>query len=231
MFQYLDRMNPVSTLIFVPAYNASGTIAELLERLRDVASECDILVVDDGSTDNTAELTEMAGVRVISHEFNRGKGAAIRTGLKYASENGYDGLLTIDADLQHDPDCIPKFLDLALSGDYDMIVGARERTSRMPLPRAFSNFVTSTIISLLAGVCLRDTQSGYRWMRVHAVMNLGLTGLRYDFESEMLLKAGRCGLRIGEIRIPTIYDDSTSFINPFRDTWRFMRILVRSFFW
>ncbi len=224
-------MNPVHTLILVPAYNAAGTIAELLEHLRDVALDCERLVVNDGSTDNTPEIVEIAGVQVISHEINQGKGAAIKTGLRYASEHRYGGLLTIDADLQHDPECIPRFLELASSGDYDMIVGARERTSAMPVQRAFSNFVTSVIISLLAGACLRDTQSGYRWMRVDAVMNLGLTGLRYDFESEMLLKAGRCGLRISEVRIPTIYEDSTSFINPFRDSWRFMRILAQSFFW
>ena len=224
-------MNPVRNLILVPAYNASGSIAELLKRLRDVAPDCEILVVDDGSTDSTAETAETAGVRVISHEANQGKGAAIKTGLQYASENGYDGLVTIDADLQHDPECIPEFVKLASSEDYDLLIGARQRTSRMPSHRALSNFMTSALISLLAGACMRDTQSGYRWMRTDVVRNLRTRGTRYDYESEILMKAGKFGLRIGEIRVPTIYGDSTSFINPFRDSWRFMRILVRSFFW
>lgn len=222
---------PDDTLVIIPAYNASRTITELIERLAKHVDKADIVVIDDGAADNTGELARQAGVAVLAHETNRGKGAALKTGFKHAIDNRYDAVLTIDADLQHDPECVPGFLEMGASGKYDIIIGTRERTNNMPFFRVFANFTGSVVISLFSGVRIRDSQSGYRWISTDVLKRLHLECDRYDLESEILLGIGRIGGSIGEISVPTIYGDSESFINPIVDAARAVRLLWRSLFW
>jgi glycosyltransferase involved in cell wall biosynthesis len=224
-------MHTDKTLVVIPAYNAESTIGELVEQIRDRAVSVDVLVVDDGSTDSTAQSATVAGVSVVRHPCNLGKGRAIRTGLRYAAERDYSGFVTIDSDLQHDPGSIADFLSTASGGQFDLILGVRRRTIDMPRHRALTNFATSALLSLLAGVCLRDTQTGYRWHKTTSMLRLRATTDRYDYESEVLLKAGRAGMKLGEVTVPTIYRGSRSFINPVLDAWRFLRLIVRSWFW
>jgi glycosyltransferase involved in cell wall biosynthesis len=220
-----------SALVMIPAYNAGRTITELIERLVKHVSDKDIVVIDDGALDNTGDLARETGVTVLAHETNRGKGAALRTGFQYAIENDYGAVLTIDADLQHDPDCVPGFLEMASSGNYDVIIGTRERTADMPAFRVFANFAGSVVISLFSGARIRDSQSGYRWIRTDTIKRLRLRCERYDLESEILVAIGRSGGSIGEISIPTIYGESESFIVPLVDAARVLRMLLRSLFW
>lgn len=218
-------------LVIVPAYNAAATVSELIDRLTAHVAIEDILIVDDGSGDATGQNARNAGVAVLSHETNKGKGAALKTGFKYAVDRCYSAVLTIDADLQHDPDCLPSFRTLGGTNKYDVIIGTRKRTGDMPCLRVFANFASSAVISLFSGVRIRDSQSGYRWIATDLLRRLSLKGDRYDLESEILLAVGRMGGSIGEIGIPTIYRGSVSFISPTVDAVRALKILCRSLFW
>jgi glycosyltransferase involved in cell wall biosynthesis len=224
-------MPQIRTLVVVPAYNAEKTIGILLNELSRTISLQQILVVDDGSTDATLSIARRSCATVIPHTTNRGKGAALRTGFQYAAVNGFDGVITIDADLQHDPSLVPSVLSCAESGCFDLIIGTRHRDRHMPRLRIFANFVTSAVVSLFAGTLVRDSQSGYRWIRTSALKRIPLLCDRYDLESEILIRAGKAHMRIGEVRIPTIYGTQESFINPIIDGWRFLKLLVRSLFW
>jgi len=224
-------MSDQSLLIIVPAFNAARRIEELVDRLRKHISMDELVIVDDGSVDDTARLAEASGATVISHPRNLGKGAALKTGFRIAQRRGYEYVLTMDADLQHPPEYVPQFIELVRSGKFDMVIGARARTEDMPQHRVFANFATSIIISLFAGVRIRDSQSGFRLISTKLINAIHLRGDKYDLESEILLKAAHAGFRIGEIEVPTVYEGSHSFINPFVDGCRFLRILCESHFW
>jgi glycosyltransferase involved in cell wall biosynthesis len=219
------------TLVVIPAYNAAGTIGQLIELLSEHVNRRDILVVDDGAEDDTGASARRAGVTVLAHARNMGKGAALKSGFRHAVAGGYDAVLTLDADLQHDPACVPQFIDMAADGDYDIIVGTRRRTSDMPSERALANFTSSIVISLFSGTLIHDSQSGYRWIRTEVLKRLPLKGDRYDLESEILIGIGRSGGLIGELPIPTVYGGAVSFINPIFDAARIIRILWSSLFW
>ncbi len=219
------------TLLLIPAFNAAKSLRELVERASRFTSRDNILIVDDGSTDNTFEVAKSCETRLLKHEANQGKGIALRNGFDYALENGYAAVLTMDSDLQHAPEDLPGFFSTAETGRFDIIVGTRLRCKPMPWLRAVSNFVTSAIISLFAYARISDTQSGYRWISTDILRRLSLIGKGYDMESEMLLKAGRMGARIGQVRIQTIYESSVSYIHPIRDSIKFWRIIIGSIFW
>jgi len=228
---YYQTMALAPVLIVIPAFNAANSISKLIEQLLEHATPDDILVIDDGSTDETARLAEQTGVRIISHDFNLGKGAALKTGFRVAVEEKYGYVLTMDADLQHPAECVPDFLKVAASDSYDMVIGVRDRSEKMPPHRAFANFTTSILISLLAGVLIRDSQSGFRLISTRLIRSVTLRGKRYDLESEILLKAGLARFSIGEIAIPTVYDGSVSSINPVVDGLRFLKLLRERLFW
>lgn len=213
-------------LILLAAYNVGPLVGEVIERIRYPRNH--ILVVDDGSTDNTSEVARSKGVIVIRHTRNLGKGAAHKTGFRYAVTHGYDYVITIDADGQHDPDEIPRFMEAIKH--YDMVIGRRYFSWRnMPIVRVFTNVTTSFIVSLLSGQRLRDVQSGYRAIRRTVIERVRLRTNRYQTESEIIVQAARLGFRIGEIPISTIYRrEARSHINPIIDTLRFIKFAISS---
>ena len=222
----------MKTLIVVPAKNLESRIGGVVERIRTIAPGPDVLVVDDGSTDRTGDEARAAGAHVARHEENRGKGEAIKTGIAAARDGGYDSVLTMDGDGQHAPSAIPDFIAAMESGEWDIVVGSRmSDVGEMPSLRVWTNRTTSRIVSMLAGQPIPDSQSGYRIHRTSVLADLELVSSRYDLESEILIRAGRRGYRIGSIPIESIYEDSESHINPFVDTFRFIRLVVRSTFW
>jgi glycosyltransferase involved in cell wall biosynthesis len=153
----------MSTLIVMPAWNESVTIHGVITELRGELPEVDVLVVDDGSTDDTREKALAAGATVVRLPFNMGVGGAMRTGYKYAAENGYDIAIQIDADGQHDPRYVPKLID-ALS-EADLVIGARfagEGEYKARGPRRWAMRLLSAVISRLAKTRLTDTTSGFR---------------------------------------------------------------------
>jgi len=216
-------------LIVVPAYNAAGTLPQLIARCKGSAPELSIAVVNDGSTDSTTEIVAGLDVIRLVHEQNRGKGEALKTGFDYARQEGFEAVITLDADLQHAPESIPAFIDLYRTGEYDIIVGVRTITlSVMPFTRWLTNKTTSWIISMMAKQRVTDSQSGFRLIATETWHRIPLATTGYDLESEILIKAGKAGYRIGEVPIETIYTGSKSYINPLADTWRFVRLVWRN---
>lgn len=215
-------INSNSTLVLVPAYNAAKYLGELIPRLRRYVCGDNLLFVNDGSTDDTARFLKEHGVRFIEFPRNRGKGAALLEGFNYAVRNSYRSVLTIDADLQHLPEEIPRFY--ALDNGRRLVMGTRKMNLKiMPFDRWLTNNLTSMIISVFSTQRVRDSQSGFRLIPTEVLRAIQLKTVNYDLESEMLFKAGAVGCTITEVPISTIYEGSASFINPLRDTGRFIR--------
>jgi UDP-N-acetylglucosamine---dolichyl-phosphate N-acetylglucosaminyltransferase len=216
----------------VPAFNAGSHLAAVLERVAAYVARERIVVVDDGSADDTRRVAEAAGVVVVAHPHNRGKGAAIRSGLARAQELGVPYAVLLDADGQHNPDEIPAFVACARQTGADLVVGNRlGAASGMPWLRKATNHVTSAVISLLAGRRVPDSQNGYRLVRLAHFRKFPLTTSRYEIESEMIIRAGRERGKIASVPVETIYAGEASFINPFVDTFRFLRMVGKSIFW
>jgi len=218
----------MSVQALIPAFNACQTLPNLLLQVKKHLPN--ILVVDDGSTDNTAEVARQAGATVIRLEKNKGKGNALRTGFKAALESGSTAVLTLDADGQHAPEKIPEFLKLASPDAF--IIGWREaHLEKMPFPRILSNQITSSMLSMLTGTKLRDSQSGYRLIGREILSKVKLETDHFETESELLLKAARLGYLPQFLSIPTRYDGERSFMRPALDTARFVYLLWKSFWW
>jgi glycosyltransferase involved in cell wall biosynthesis len=204
------------------SYNAARYLPDLIPRLRTYVCDENLLVVNDGSEDGTEALLNRLGVRHLTHAVNRGKGAALMTGFDYALKNGHRSVLTIDADLQHLPEEVPRFF--ARDDGDTIVIGTRTiHRSIMPFDRWFINNLTSLIISVFSAQRVRDSQSGYRLIPTSALRALKLRTVNYDFESEMLFKSGWLDISIVEVPIATVYAGSHSYINPLWDTLRFVR--------
>ncbi len=219
----------MNVLIVVPAFNLESAIGPLLEGIGEAVPGAVSLVIDDGSDDDTAGAAgRVEGTVVLRHERNRGKGAALRTGFAYALREGFEGVITLDGDGQHPPALIPAFLERRQKSGADLIVGARERRhTDMPLHRRLSNRITSRMASRLAGCELPDSQSGYRFVSRTVLENVKLTTSNYETETELLIRAARAGFMIDSVPIPTVYADETSHIDLWRDTVRFLKLLIR----
>jgi glycosyltransferase involved in cell wall biosynthesis len=216
----------ISTLVLVPAYNAAKYLPDLIPRCRQFVCDDNLLIVNDGSTDNTLAILKETGVNYISFPQNKGKGAALKAGFDYAVKHKFRSVLTIDADLQHLPEEIPRFF--ALDNGHRLIMGTRNiDRSIMPWDRWITNNLTSIIISVFSSQRVRDSQSGFRLIPVSVLTAIPLGTIKYDLESEMLFKAGALGCEIAEVPISTIYEGSHSFINPYKDTLRFVRQIWR----
>ncbi len=215
-------INRNSVLVIVPAYNAAKYLPELIERLKLFVCPTNLLFVNDGSTDNTLDLLKEHQVNYISFYQNKGKGAALKRGFDYAIEKDYRSVLTIDADLQHRPEEIYRFY--AADDGHHMVVGTRRISLKvMPFGRWWSNNLTSIIVSVFSRARVRDSQSGYRLIPTRVLKCIPLKTVGYDFESEMLFKAGALGFAMSEVPITPVYDGSESYINPLKDTLRFVR--------
>jgi len=210
----------------IPARDAAGTIGAVVRGLREVISGVDVVVVDDGSADLTAERAGEAGAFVVRHAVNRGKGAALQTGFDEALRRGAEVVLQLDADGQHEPSAAPRLL--AALRDWDVVVGSRNRDrGKMPWLRRATNTVTTWVVSRLAGRPIPDSQSGYRAFRADVLRSIRPESLRFEYESEFLIGAARAGFTIGEAPVPTLYNAPGSHIHPVRDTLRFIRLVVR----
>lgn len=217
----------MTTGAILPALNAARFLPEVIGAIRVAQPDCRILVVDDGSTDGTAEVALKAGAEVLRHPHNQGKGMALRTGYGWAQQKGLDWVFTLDSDGQHLPGEMQAFLDAAATGNWDALVGTRmASTTNMPWLRKWTNITTSRVISGLAGCAIPDSQSGYRLYRVAKLRGLRLRTTRYDAESEILVRLARGGARIGAVPISTVYGDQVSSIRPLVDTGRFLRLVA-----
>ena len=217
-------------LIVIPALNAAATLPKLIEKIQNQGEQLAVLVIDDGSTDNTSSVAATAGAVVIKHSENRGKGAALQSGFDYAVRQDFRYVITLDADLQHDPSEVPKLLNRR-EFDHTIVIGCRPLVFEMPLARKISNSLSSFMTSIFAGKCISDSQSGYRLIPVSLLRDLELSSSRYELEPELLIRAARKNCQIVDVEVRTIYNSSGSGIAPCRDTIRFLKMLFKSLFW
>jgi glycosyltransferase involved in cell wall biosynthesis len=194
----------------IPAYRAERTLPGVLGELRGALPNARIIVVDDGSPDATATVATDVADWIIRLGANRGKGAALRAGFEEVLRSGDDVVLTLDADGQHDP-AYATALITALEGA-DVVIGERVRTgSSMPLRRRMTNAMASVAIARVAGVRLRDTQSGFRAIRRSVIERVRARGDRYEFETDFLIRAARAGFRVCNATVPTMYGPVSHF--------------------
>ena len=193
-------------LLGIPAYNEELSIGSVLHKAKKVDVVDDILVVDDGSGDETSEIAKGFGVKVIRHRKNAGKGAAIQTIFDYASDNGYDYLVLIDGDGQHNPYEIPKVLSPVVNPGADLVVGARwGESTEMPFYRKIGKNVLDYMTP--GGGEAKDTQSGFRALNKKAIEKLDLSRHDFTVESEMVTDAKEKGLKIDSAHISCRYED------------------------
>jgi glycosyltransferase involved in cell wall biosynthesis len=211
----------------IPCYNEAASIRRIVKGVRVHVGT--VLVVDDCSTDATAEEARAAGAIVLRHARNLGKGAGLKTGFREAAARGFRAALTLDGDGQHDTTEIPLFLDAFQRGQCNIVLGDRMGDLRaMPRLRRVTNRFTSWAISRMVGVPIRDTQCGFRLISLDFWQATRLDTCRFDLESEILIKACRSGANIEQVRVRTIYfNEARSKINPLTDAWRFFQVLWR----
>ena len=227
MIQSTDaRFDREKVAALIPAYLEVDHIAEVVRRVRTQLAH--ILVIDDGSSDDTAGQARNAGAEVISHAQNQGKGAAIKTGFKALLERGFDWILMLDGDGQHVPEEIERFLDAASRKPAGIIIGNRMNdTRRMPTVRRLTNQFMSWQISRLCGQPIPDTQCGFRMIHREVIPSLFCASNSYDYETEMLLIASRAGHRVVSVPVTTVYGTEKSKIRPLTDGIRFAKLIAR----
>jgi len=213
----------VRVAVIIPAFQAAATIRDIISRTHATLSAAEILVVDDGSTDGTGAT---AGDVAIAHDQNRGKGAALRDGVRAALARGASVLVTIDADGQHPPEEIPRLLQPIHEGRADLVLGARKRDRVMPLSRRFTNWLSATLASRISGQQVRDAQTGFRAFTREVAQQVQPAGDRYEYEANFLLDALQAGYRVASVEVPTIYGSHSHF-RGWSDTWRMARAFAR----
>jgi len=219
-------------LIVIPTYNNEDTIAKVISKA--VKTGYDILVVNDGSTDKTKIIIESIPINKITHATNKGKGAAILTAAKWASDKKYTHIITIDADGQHEPSEVSKFIPKIRETPLSIIVGTRdfsdaEVPGKSRFGRKFSNFW----LKVACGTTVADSQSGFRAYPVVPLLNLKLNGTGYDFEIEVLAKAVWAGLSLDSVDISVHYSEATkkaSHFDPLLDNIRISKTYTKLVF-
>nr|WP_319373451.1 glycosyltransferase family 2 protein [uncultured Methanobacterium sp.] len=198
-------------ITIIPAYNEENTIVQVVNGVKKYS---DVLVVDDGSTDETSALAINAESNVLKHDKNIGKGAAIKTGLKSAIADDYDLMVLLDGDCQHDPRCIPLLLD-GMDG-VDLLIGSRflnMAPQNMPLQRRLSNGITTRLIRFVTGYHITDSQCGFRVISKRAApFFVDITYNDYVYESEVLCRASENNLVVSERPIQCIYGNEKSYV-------------------
>lgn len=207
----------------IPCLNEGRTIAAVVRGVRALTSR--VIVVDDGSTDTTAATAAAVGARVVRHPRNRGKGAALRTGISLAAQLGCRWAATLDGDGQHAPEDLIRLRERAEATGAALVIGDRLSGGApgMPWVRRLANRWMSRRLSLRAGVPMADTQSGLRWIALDAWQRLELRTHRFEIESETVLAFARAGCRLEFVPVAARPSLRPSHIRPLRDTWRWVR--------
>jgi glycosyltransferase involved in cell wall biosynthesis len=210
-------------------YNEAETLLDLLPRLNSFLKKEDVLIIDDGSEDTSSLMASRCGFRTVRNPKNLGKGRSLQIGFSWALEQGYDAVLTMDADCQHDPKFIPQMVEAISKNKADMVIGTRLLSSTtMPLQRIASNKLTSLVVSILGKHRVHDSQSGFRLTSTRLLRSITLKTERFETESELLIKSLKRGCRVQEIPIDTVYGEEESSIAGVADTLRFIVLAIKS---
>jgi glycosyltransferase involved in cell wall biosynthesis len=217
------------TVIVIPAHNEAKAIGDLVKTILEL--DHDVIVVDDGSIDDTAILARTQGAHVISTHQKSGKGNALRLAFAQAIAQGYDAVITLDGDGQHAPSDIAHFLECYQKSHADIINGNRMHdTKAMPWLRRLTNKFMSWMISAVCRQKIADTQCGFRFITTKVLKAIELQSNDFEIETEILIKASKKGFRITSVGIQTIYRDEVSKIRPVKDTLRFIRYISTEIF-
>lgn len=220
-----------SVAIAIPAYDAGSTVAEVVRRT--FALLPNVLVVDDGSRDETRREAAAAGAEVIFNNQNLGKGAALRSAFSVLFGRGFEAVVTVDADGQHLPEEIPKLIEGWDEGG-DLVMGTRDHLyGEMNRVRRASNTLSSRAISFFAGVELRDCQTGFRLYTRDLIEKTGFPEPRFEAESAVIVRAARQGLPILAVPVRLGFADglSISHYRPVVDSLRIAAAVARARFW
>ncbi len=221
-----DIIDRKTVAAVIPAYFEEKHVADVVRRTLTVLDN--VLVVDDGSTDATGSAARSAGATVIVHAQNLGKGESIKAGLRHWLKCNVIYAMILDADGQHLPEEIARFLEAASSTRAELLLGTRMSDVReMPLVRRLTNRYMSNKISRLCGQPIPDTQCGFRMVHRSLIPALLGGAERFDYETEMLILASRRGCKVESVPITTVYSDEVSSIHPVRDTIRFFKLIRR----
>ncbi len=224
----------------MPAYNEKRTIGNIVKRTKRYVDK--VIVVDDGSSDATARIAKKAGAIVVRHGVNKGLGMSIRTGLAKAKKYRPDIVITIDADGQHNPSDIPKFVKKINQG-YDFVLGSRD-LSLYPFVKKFGNFFLNFLTNLVCGTALADTESGFRAFSHKALKKIKLQGERYEIAADIIFQVGRHDIKACNVPIKSpcyirgkgvgVRDGFKNFFyllrrrkRSFRDYWYDLRYVVK----
>lgn len=222
-----DLIDPLmlNPLVLIPAYNESEHIGKVIQM---APPGLPVLVVDDGSKDDTSTIARSSGAVVLVQNPNQGKGAALRRGLAWALEQGFTEIITLDADGQHDPAEIPLFLEARRKTGADMIIGARQ-FAQMPFIRRLANTSGGLLFSWAMRHPIRDNQSGYRLLSqrmAQSVLESDEQG--FEYEVEMIVRCLKNNYTLDWVPIRTIYGDEKSHIQPFRHAWKFLTLVFKT---
>jgi glycosyltransferase involved in cell wall biosynthesis len=212
-----------AVVCIIPALNAAQTVAPVIESVRRTVPGIFVLGVDDGSTDNTRRILRRSCNRTIEFDANRGKGAALRAAFAFATGEGIESVITMDADGQHDATFAPRLLEKL--AEADIVIGTREINKvTVPPHRRLANLLSSAATRAVTRSAVRDSQSGFRAMRASVVRAIDARGDRYEFETDFLVRASHAGFTISEVTVPTIYGPPSHF-RTISDAWRVTRVL------
>ncbi len=222
----LNNLNQeIKVCAIIPFYNEEDFLTDVVTETLEYVDK--VFAVDDGSSDNSTEkINYFDRVQLISLDRNYGKGYALQSGFDEAIVQGFDIIITLDADKQHNPEFIPDFLSKA--AEYDIVIGNRLNDIKiMPIQRVFSNTITSRLLSIKTGQKILDSQCGFRAYRSRVIKKVKSHSFGYEAESEMIIYAAKAGFRIGFTKISTIYGDEKSKMNSFKAISGFVKILFR----
>ena len=196
---------PPKILIIIPAYNECSGIGKVVHQVRGISPSYDVVIVNDGSRDDTAQAARIAGAAVVSHPFNLGYGVAIQTGYKYALGKGYDFVVQMDGDGQHDPAFIPQLLAPVIAGETDFALGSRflgTESYAPPLTRRAGMIFFRWLISILIRTRITDSTSGYQAFNRKVIRYFTTEVFPCDYpDADMLLTLHRAGFRIMEVPV------------------------------